>query len=451
MSSKTLNTFEITDVANWKNLAANIVERCIKQGATAAETGVANTKGFQLNVRHGEVETLEFNRDTGLSLTVYRGQQSGSVTLSDVRDSAINEAITKALAIADYTGQDPFAGLADKSLLAKHYADLDLYHPWDITPEQAIEMARLCEIEALAYDNRLKNSEGVSISTHQGIQVYANSNGFVGGYCKTSHAINCSLVGEQHGAMQSNGDYTVARDAADLMPLSQLAKSAAERTVSRLGARSLPTGRYPVMFHATVAKSILGHLMQAISGGSIYRRASFLVDTLQKQVCASKVTISEHPHLLKAIGSAPFDDEGVLTQERTIVDKGILQNYILSSYSGRQLNMPTTGNAGGVRNLTIQHDNKSLTELLTEMGNGLLVMELMGQGVNIVTGDYSRGAAGFWVENGQIIYPVQEITIASNLKDMLLRIQGIANDVDIRGNIRTGSILLDSMMVAGNG
>lgn len=451
MSTKPLNAFELTDVASWSGLVSDVIERCLKQGATAADAAIGSTKGFQLNVRHGEVETLEFNRDTGLSLTVYRGQQSGSVSVSDLRASAIDEAITKALAIAEHTGQDPFAGLADKALMAKSYPELDLYHPWDITPEQAIEMARACEAEALACDNRLKNSEGVSIATHQGVQVYANSNGFAGGYCKTSHSINCALVGEQQGAMQSNGDYTVARDANDLMPLSALAKSAAERTVSRLGARSLPTGRYPVVFHATVAKTLLGHLIQAIAGGNIYRRATFLVDMLNKPVCAPLVTISEHPHLLKGLGSAPFDDEGVLTQERTIIDQGVLQNYTLSSYSGRQLNMPTTANAGGVRNVSIETSDKSLTDMLMDMGNGLLVMDLMGQGVNIVTGDYSRGAAGFWVENGQITYPVEEITIASNLKDMFMQIQTIANDVDTRGNVRTGSMLLESMMVAGNG
>lgn len=451
MSKHTLISYELTDADSWSGLAADVVARCIRQGATAAEAAIGSTKGFQLNVRHAEVETLEFNRDTGLSLTVYRGQQSGSVSISDLRDSAINDAITKALAIAQHTGQDPFAGLADKALMARHYPDLDLYYPWDITPEQAIEMARHCEAEAMACDTRLKNSDGVSVTTHRGVQAYANSNDFAGAYCKTSHSVNCALVGEQGGAMQSNGDYTAARDANDLTSLSALAKSAAERTVSRLGGRSLPTGRYPVVFHATVAKSLLGHLLQAIAGGSVYRRATFLVDMLHKPICASLVTINERPHLLKGIGSAPFDGEGVLTQERTIVDQGILQNYILSSYSGRQLKMPTTANAGGVRNVNIATSDKSLTELLATMGRGLLVMDVMGQGVDIVTGDYSRGAGGFWIENGEIAFPVEEITIASNLKDMLMQIQLVANDVDMRSNVRSGSILIESMMIAGNG
>ncbi|NNM58393.1 MAG: metalloprotease PmbA [Legionellales bacterium] len=445
------SSIEITDIESWKTLASDVVARCIAQGATAADAAIGSSKGFQINVRCGEIETLEFNRDKGLSLTVYRGQKSGSVSLSDLRHSAIAEAINKALAIAEFTGEDPFAGLADKALMATHYPSLDIYHPWDISTDEAIQLATACESEAMAYDKRIKNSEGVGVSTHQGIHVYANSHGFAGAYCKTSHSISCSLVGEFEGKMQSNGDYTSARDANELISISKLARSAAERTVSRLGARSIPTGRYPVVFHATVAKSLIGHLVQAASGGSIYRRSTFLVDKLGQAICHSRVTISENPHLLKAAGSAPFDAEGVLTTPRTLVEKGVLQHYILSSYSGRQLGMPTTANAGGVRNLSINYDDKSFDELLAEMGDGLLVMELMGQGVNIVTGDYSRGAAGFWVEKGKIAYPVEEITIASHLSEMFMQIQSVANDVDTRGNVRTGSILIESMMVAGAG
>lgn len=449
--AQNISLFDIRDTEHWSLFAENIVNRCLDAGADAAETGLSSSKGFQVNVRCGDVETLEFNRDTGLNLTLYRGQQSGSVSLSDLSDEAINNAIAKALAIAAFTGQDPFAGLADKSMIAAHYPTLDLYYPWDLTPEQAIEKAKACEAQAIAFDTRIKNSEGVSISTHQGVHAYANSQGFRGAYNKTAHSINCSLVAEWEGSMQSNGDYTSALDPNELISLNDLAISAAERTVSRLGARSLATGSYPVIFYHTAAKSLLSHLLQAISGGSIYRRASFLVDKLGQAICASRVTITENPHLSKGSGSAPFDGDGVLTSARTWVDKGVLQGYVLSSYSGRQLGMPTTGNAGGVRNISINHDDKSFDELLSEMGNGLLVMELMGQGVNLITGDYSRGASGFWVENGKIAYPVEEITIASNLSDMLMGIQSVANDVDIRGNIRTGSLLIESMMVAGGG
>lgn len=444
-------SFELTDNDSWCNFAADIVARCLKKGATAADVGIASGKGYQLNVRHGEVETLEFNRDTALTLTVYLGQQSGSVSLSgDLQPDTLDEAISKALTIAQYTGQDPYAGLANKSLMAKNYPELDLYFPWDIDIEEAINLAKNCEAEALAYDNRITNSDGVSISTHKNIQILANSNDFAGAYHKTSHSISCSLIAESKGHMQADGDYTSHRDANELTSINILAKQAAERTVGRLDARSLATGRYPVIFHATVAKSLIGHMMQAIAGSNIYNRATFLVDKLGQPICASHITLCEYPHLAKGPGSAPFDAEGVRTSNKTVVEKGILQHYLLSSYSGRQLNMPTTANAGGVRNLIISNQDISFEELLAQMDTGLLVMGLMGQGVNIVTGDYSRGAHGYWVEKGKIAYPVEEITIASNLKDIFMHIQTIANDIDKRGNIQTGSILIETMMIAGN-
>jgi PmbA protein len=368
-----------------------------------------------------------------------------------MRESAIDDAITKALAIAKFTGQDPFAGLAPKELMAHHYPELDLYHPWDITPEQGIDLAKTCEAEALSIDSRLTNSEGAGVATHQGILAYANSHGFSGAYHASYHSMDCSLIGEQEGAMQRDGDYTVARDALELLSVTQLARQAAQRTVSRLGARSLSTGKYPVIFKAEVAKTLLGHLVQAISGGALYRRASFLVDKLGKPIFANAITIRENPHLLRGLGSTPFDHEGVLTGPRTFVEQGMLESYVLSSYSGRQLGMPTTANAGGVHNLSIQptHDY-DLDDLLQAMGSGLLVTELMGQGVNIVTGDYSRGAAGYWIENGKIAYPVEEITIASTLPEMFMGIQAVGNDIDVRGNMRTGSIWIGSMTVAGS-
>jgi PmbA protein len=439
----------LTDVNGWRNVIAEVITQAMQAGASAAEASVGSHKGFQLNVRHGNVETLEFTRDTGLGLTVYLGQKSGSVSITELHSAAITEAIAKAKAIAQFTGDDPFAGLAEPQFLAHQYPELDLYHPWDITPEQAIVMAQTCEAEALSQDNRLTNSDGASVATSQNVHAYANSNGFNGGYCTTSHSISCSLIAEQAGKMQSNGDYTAALDAADLINLSQLARQAAERTVSRLGARSVPTGRYPVIFRAEIARSLVGHCLQAISGGSIYRRASFLVDMLGQPICSSHIEISENPLLPKGVGSAPFDQEGVVTKQRKLVEQGVLQSYILNSYSGRQLGMPTTGNAGGVRNVQIKTSDKSLSDLLKAMGTGLLITEVMGQGVNIVTGDYSRGASGFWIENGEIAYPVEEITIAANLKDMLKQVVAIGNDVDKRSNIQSGSIWLEQMTVAG--
>jgi len=333
--------------------------------------------------------------------------------------------------------------------LAKNYPDCDLYHPWDISPADAIQLAMTCEKKAVAADARIINSEGASVSTTISNGVYANTLGFVGHYLLSEHALSCSVVARDQDQMQRDDEYTIARNAKDLTSVDEIAKRAAEKTVMRLGARRIKTQSCPVIFNAPIAKSLLGAFVQAISGGSLYRQSSFLLNAMGKQIFPSFVNVNQQPHLLSAMGSRPFDHDGVATVDQHYIEEGVLSRYVLSSYSARKLGLKTTGNAGGVFNLSIQHADVTLHELMQEMGTGLLVTELMGQGTNIVTGDYSRGAAGFWIEQGKIQFPVEEITIAGNLKNMFAGIVSIANDVDMRSAIRTGSILIDRMMIAG--
>lgn len=438
------------DRAQLEGLVRQILDEAKAQGATAAEANVDIAEGLSVNVRLGEVETVEHTRDKGLSVTVYFGKRSGSASTSDFGAGAIRDTVHAACTIAKYTAEDPFAGLADPERLARTIPDLDLHYPWTIDVEGAIELARRCEDAARATDARITNSEGASVSTHTGFDVYGNSDGFLGSVPASRHSLSCAVIGQDAQGMQRDYWYSVARDPAELEAIESVGRRAAERTLRRLSSRKLKTCQAPVLFEAPIATSLLSHLVNAIRGGNLYRRSSFLVDHLGKQIFAPHVHIHEQPHLRKALGSAPFDNEGVATNARDVVREGILQGYVLDSYAARKLGMTTTGNAGGVHNLTIEPGSRDLGALIKDIGTGLLVTELIGFGVNVVTGDYSRGAAGFWIENGEIQYPVDEITIAGNLKDMFRDLAAVGSDVDTRGNIRTGSILIENLTIAGN-
>ncbi|RLA05684.1 MAG: metalloprotease PmbA [Gammaproteobacteria bacterium] len=418
------------------------------QGASAAEVGVSHSKGLSVTVRQGDVETLEHNNDKGLALTVYFDQQKANASTSDFSLTAIADAVSAACEIAKHTQADDCSGLADAELMATDFPDLSLCHPWKIDVEQAVEIAMECEQAGREIDNRISNSEGASVSSHQGERIYANSHGFIGAVNSSRHSLSCTLIADDERGMQRDYWYTIARDAKDLETAKAVGVRAANNTLRRLNAKPMSTGSYPVIFSAEIAPSLFGSFIGAISGGSLYRKSSFLLDHLGKQVFPDFIRIHEQPLLKKGLGSAAFDGEGVTTQTRDIVSAGILQSYVLGSYSARKLGMRTTANAGGVHNLTIDAGDLALPALLKEMGTGVLITELMGMGVNIVTGDYSQGAAGFWVENGEIQYPVDEFTIASNLAEMFMGIQAIGSDVEIRGNTRTGSVWIDRMMVA---
>jgi len=418
-------------------------------GASTAEAEISLSFGQNVSVRLDEVETIEYNRDKSLSVSVYFGQRRGNASTSDLSLQALRDTVRAACSIASHTAEDPFCGLADPASLEKHPRDLDLYHPWDIPVEDAIELARTCEHAALSHDTRLNNSEGANVSAQHGLFAYANSHGFCGGYPTSRHGLSCSVIAEQGDMMQRDYWYSTARAAADLDTAEAIGRKAGERTIRRLGARQLTTRQAPVLFEPGLAAGLISHFVSAISGGNLYRKSSFLLDHLGQPVFSPAVHISERPHLPKALASSPFDHEGVATQDRDLVNAGILQGYMLSSYSARKLGMSTTGNAGGNHNLIVQGGEYDFEGLLKLMGTGLVVTELLGHGLNMVTGDYSRGAAGFWVENGDIRFPVEEITIAGNLKDMFRNIAAVGNDVLIQGSKQCGSILIDHMTVAG--
>ena len=437
------------DIERSLNVVDDMLAEARKLGATAAEAGVSVEAGLSVNVRLGEVDTLEHNRDKGLGITVYVGKRKGSASTSDFSTKAIRETVQAACDIARYTEEDEYAGLADAELMATEIPELDLYHPWKLSAEQAIELAQACEASGRECDSRISNSEGAAVSSHDGLRVYGNSHGFRGHYLSSRHSLSCTLIGQDDAGMQRDYWYSVSRYPEGLESAETVGHKAAERTVARLGARRLTTCQVPVIFQAEIARGLLGHLLRALSGGSLYRKASFLVDQLGQQIFPSNVQIDERPHLPGGLGSAPFDNEGVETRARDIVQQGVLQGYVLDSYAARRLDLQPTGNAGGVHNLFISHDEVDFSDMCQHMGTGLVVTEVMGQGVNIVTGDYSRGASGFWVENGEIQYPVEEITLASTLQEIFKGVQAIANDVDMRGNIYTGSWLVDQMTVAG--
>jgi len=433
------------------------LERAISQaldvakglGATAAEAAISAESGYCVTVRLGEVETVEHNRDNGMGITVYVGKRKGAASTTDTSPAAIKRTVEAACDIAKYTAEDEYAGLANAEDMATEILDLDLNHPWSADTARAIELASECEAAALDYDPRVNNSEGGSISSHCGLRVYGNTHGFLAGSASSYHSASCAVIAEQDGAMERDYWYSSARRPTDLESMDSIGRMAAERTVSRLGGQQLPTCKVPVLYSADVAASLLGHFVSAIRGGSLYRKTSFLLDHLGQPVFADGIRIYEQPHLHAALGSASFDNDGVATQNRDIVTDGVLQGYVLDSYAARRLNMQTTANAGGVHNLTIAPGNLDAQGLLKKMDRGLLVTELMGSSVNGVTGDYSRGAAGFWVEGGEIQYPVSEITIAGNLKDMYRDILEVGTDVDLRRSTRTGSILIREMMIAG--
>ena len=432
-----------------KNTVQNILDEAKKQGASAAEAGLGLQDGLSVTARLGEVETIEHDCSQNLGVTVYFGQRKGSASSTDLSPASIKETVSAACSIARYTSPDDYAGLPEKELLATEFPDLDLYHPWSISTDAAIALAIECENAARFYDSAINNSEGASVNSHQGLSVIGNSLGFLQGRLATRHSLSCSVLAQGSDNMQRDYWYSVARNPLALESASEVGKKAAERTLRRLNARSLSTRQCPVLYCAEMASGLLASLIGAISGGSLYRKSSFLLDAIDTQIFPEFVHIQEQPHLLGALGSANFDDEGIATQARDIVKDGILRGYVLSTYSARKLGLRSTGNAGGIHNLSITPSELNFEDLLKQMHTGLLVTELMGQGVNRVTGDYSRGASGFWVENGVIQYPVEEITIAGNLKEMFKNIVAIGNDVDYRGNIRTGSILVEQMSIAG--
>ena len=427
-----------------------IIAEARRQGASACEVAVSMEQGLSTTVRQGEVETVEFNRDQGFGITLYVGQRKGSASTSASGEAAIRETVAAALAIAKHASEDDCAGLADAALMARELPDLDLYHPWGIAPEQAVELALACEAAAFATDKRISNADGTSLSTHQGCRVYGNSHGFVGGYASTRHSLSCVMIAEGEGQMQRDYWYDVNRQGELLADPLSIGRKAAERSVARLGARPVPTCEVPVLFAAELATGLFGHFLAAISGGNLYRHSSFLEGALGQRLFPEWLNLDERPHIPRAMGSATFDGDGLATYAKPFVAGGELVSYVLGTYSGRKLGLPSTANSGGVHNLFVSHGDEDQQALIKRMGRGLLVTELIGQGLNLVTGDYSRGAAGFWVENGEIQFPVQEVTIAGNLKDMFRQIVAVGSDLELRGNIRTGSVLIERMTVAGS-
>ncbi|HSI44110.1 MAG TPA: metalloprotease PmbA [Methylotenera sp.] len=431
-----------------KQMSEDMLTVAKTQGASAAEVELSLSVGQSVSVRLGETENIEYNRDKGMAVTVYFGKQKGHASTSDLSPQALKDTVAAACNIAKYTAKDEFCGLADASLMATDIPDLDLHHPWDLSVDEAIAIAKECEAAALNVDSRITNSEGASVSTGTGFFAYSNSHGFTGGYPSSRHGISCSVIAESGENMQRDYWYSTARAAADLESAMAIGKIAGERTVRRLDAKKIKTCQVPVLFEATLASGLISSLVSAISGGNLYRKSSFLLDSLGKQIASPLLNIYEEPHLKKGLASSPFDNEGVATHPRQLVKDGVLQGYMLASYSARKLGMQTTGNAGGNHNLIVQSGPLNFAGLLKQMGTGLLVTELLGHGMNMVTGDYSRGAAGFWVENGVIVHPVEEITIASNMTDMLKMIVAIGNDVLVQGSKQVGSVLIEKMTIA---
>ncbi len=430
-------------------ICEDVLKRVRARGASDADVSATIDAGLDVNVRLGEVETITRNRDRGLAVTVYFGQRKGSASTADLAPDSIEQTIEQACAIARYTEEDPANGLADAELMAKDFPDLDLWHPWDITPEEAIELAKRIEDAGRSHDERISNSEGASVQVGSSWSAEANSRGFLASGRDTRHSMACALIAEDDEGMQRDFWYDAVRAASDFAEPESIGLRAAERAVARLNARSLSTREARVLFVPELARGLIGHALSAVSGGSLYRRASFLLDSVGTKIFPDFMQITERPRLMRGQGSGNFDADGVSTRDADLVNNGVLQRYILGSYSARKLGLPTTANAGGVHNLLVTTGDDDFNAMLLRMGTGLLVTELMGQGVSVLTGDYSRGAAGFWVENGEIAYPVEEITIASNLKQMYKGIVAIGNDIDRRSHISIGSMLIDRMMIAG--
>jgi PmbA protein len=441
-----------TRIPELKDIVSDALSRARTLGATQAEADVSLQKGLTTTVRLGEVETVEYQRDRGMGVTVYFGKRKGSASTADLSVRAVAETVEKACDIARYTAEDDASGLADAAELARDIPQLDLDHPWDITPEQAVECARACEAAGRAVNSLITNSEGATVGSHRGVRVYGNTHGFLAGYPSTSHSVSCVLLAQTGDDMQRDYWYSAARDARDLESAEVIGRKAGERAATRLGARKIATQKARVLYAPEVARGLIGHFLGAIRGSSQYRRSSFLLGAAGQQLFPSFFELRERPHIPKGLGSSPFDGEGVATRDRDLVRDGVLQGYVLGSYSARKLGLKTTGNAGGTHNLLVQSKDGGVAPeaLLRQLGTGLLVTELMGQGVNGVTGDYSRGASGFWIEKGVNAFPVHEITIAGNLKDMYRNIEAVGNDVDLRGSVRVGSILLSEMTIAGD-
>ena len=418
-------------------------------GATSVEAVASVSQGLGVSVRYGELETVEHTRDRSLVVSVYFGNRTGSASTSDYTPSVVKETVLAACSIAKYTGEDRCHGLADPSRLAMNPPDLDLYHPWNPTVEEALEIAVRCEQKALSIDPKIKKSEGASVESHKGIVVYGNSNQFMGHTKKSRQGISCSVIGQESDSMQRDYWYSSARSFHGLEDAEKIGEKAAQRTLRRMGSRKIPTCQVPVIFEAPIASSLLSHLVSAISGSAIYRKASFLIDKIDERIFPDFIRIHEQPLLVGAMGSAAFDGEGVATSPRDLISEGVLQGYVLDSYSARRLNMETTGNSGGVHNLTLDSSKQNLADLIGSIDKGILLTELIGFGINNVTGDYSRGAAGIWIEKGELAYPVEEITVAGNLSDIFLNIVAIGNDVDTRRSTRCGSIMVDGLTVAG--
>jgi PmbA protein len=436
-----------------QSFARDVLAHARKLGASDCEVDVSEGFGQSVSVRCGEVETIEYNRDKGIGVTVYLGQQKGHASTSDFSPAALRETVEAALSIARFTAPDPSAGLPEKALLAtskEGFADLDLYHPWLLSVDGSMDLARRCEEAAFAVSPQVTNSEGAAVSIQEGQFVSANSLGFIGGYPTSRHYLSCSVIAGKDESMQRDDWYSTSRDARHIASPEAIGEYAARRALSRLGARKIKTCKVPVLFEAPLAASLIGNFVHAASGGSLYRKTSFLVDSLGTQVFSRKFQLSERPHLPGALASSPFDSDGVATHDREVVVDGVLQGYFLSAYTARKLGMQTTGNAGGCHNLIVRPGKHDFRGLLKKMGRGLLVTELLGQGVNYVNGDYSRGAAGYWVEDGEIVHPVEEITIAGNLRDMFRHIAAVGSDVLVRGSKQVGSILVEQMKVAGS-
>jgi PmbA protein len=444
-------TSELAGAGQLADLVAFALEEARRQGASQCEADASVSRGLTVSVRLGEVDTVEYQRDRGLAVTVYFGKRKGSASTADLGRAAVLETVTKGCAIASYTAEDPYAGLIEPEALARDIPDLDLDYAWELTPEQAIELARGCEAAGLAVDARVNNSEGASVGTQRHSGMYGNSLGFLAGYSASSHSLSCSLIAEEDDGMQRDYWYSVARDPADLEDAVRIGRLAGERALARLGARRLTTRKAPVAFAPDMARGLIGHFLGAIRGTSQYRKASFLLEAAGSQVFPEFVQMQERPHLRKGLASSPFDQEGAATHDRELVRNGVLDGYVLGSYSARRLGLKTTGNAGGIHNLIVTARDGGLDPeaFLARLGTGLLVTELMGQGVNGVTGDYSRGASGFWVEHGAIQYPVHEVTIAGNLKQMYRDIAAFGADVDVRGAVRAPSVLVSEMTIAG--
>lgn len=438
---------ELTEI---KNKVADALVLAKQHGASSAEIAISRQRGLSVCSRNGEVETVEFNQDGALAIAVYRGNQKGSASTSDLSPDALKRTVKAACEIAKHTSEDECTGLAPKEMLEFEPKDLDLYHPADVTPEMGIEMTKAAEAAAFAYSDKITNTDGASFSGHEGLRVYGNTHGQIVGYPSSRYSLSCGMIAQDGDDMQRDFEYIIDRRFEDMGDIEKVGRDTAKSAIDKLNFRKIETCRAPVVFRAEVANSLFGHLVSAISGGSIYRKSSFLLDRLDSQIMSQNVTILEKPHLMRGLASSSFDSEGLKTIDRTIIENGTLNTYLLAAYAAKKLGMQPTGHAGGIHNWLVKPTTGGLDEMLKQMDKGFLITDLMGQGVNIVNGDYSRGASGFWVENGEIQYPVSEVTIAANLEDMFMNIVATGSDVDARGNVHTGSMLIDDIQIAGS-